>query len=65
VDVDPFGWVDDATDRRSAVFQALGAASACWENLSGAGVFDSTRAKAIGEALLAKLEELDAEGAQA
>jgi hypothetical protein len=38
-----------------AVFTALGAASACWEDLGGAGVFDSTRAKAIGDALVAWL----------
>lgn len=39
-------------DLDGAVFQALGAASTCWENLSGAGVFDSTRAKDIGDGLL-------------
>lgn len=38
-----------------AVFQALGAASACWDNLRGAGVFNSTRAKEIGDKLLAHL----------
>lgn len=36
----------------SAVFQALGAASTCWENLEAAGVFDSTRCKEIGDALV-------------
>lgn len=40
-----------------AVFQAIGAASVCWEHLEGTGIFDSTRAKAIGDALLAKLVE--------
>lgn len=35
-----------------AVFQALGAASVCWESLQEAGVFDSTRAKQIGEELV-------------
>lgn len=34
------------------VFVALGAASACWADLSGAGIFQSSRAKEIGEALL-------------
>lgn len=34
------------------VFEALGAVSACWDNLKGAGVFESTRARAIGEKLL-------------
>lgn len=33
------------------VFEALGEASGCWENLKGAGVFESTRAKEIGEKL--------------
>lgn len=44
------------------VFVALGMASACWDNLSGAGVFDSTRAKEIGEALIEVLKE-DLQGA--
>lgn len=34
------------------VFEALGAVSVCWDNLSEAGMFDSTRARAIGEELL-------------
>lgn len=42
---------------RSAVFQALGAASACWDNLTGAGVFESDRACAIGERLLEFIEQ--------
>lgn len=43
---------DRADSVESAVFQALGAASVCWEDISGTGIFDSTRAKEIGEALL-------------
>jgi hypothetical protein len=35
-----------------AVFQALGAASVCWESMEGTGVFQSDRAKQIGEELL-------------
>lgn len=38
-----------------AVFQALGAASMCWEHVDKAGVFQSERAKAIGDALLNKI----------
>lgn len=38
----------------SAVFQALGAASMCWSE-TPKGIFDSTRAKEIGEALLLKI----------
>lgn len=36
----------------SAVFQALGAASMCWKP-APAGEFDSARAEAIGDGLLA------------
>lgn len=50
-----------AFDRResltltSAVYQAIGAASVCWENPGGAGVFDSDRAAEIAEALLTEI----------
>lgn len=40
-----------------AVFVALGSASACWENLGGAGVFDSDRCAEIGHELVAWLAE--------
>ena len=36
-----------------AVYQALGAASVCWEDPGGAGIFQSERAGQIGQALLA------------
>jgi hypothetical protein len=49
---------DGTLSLEAAVFQALGAASACWENLEGAGVFQSERAKEIGEALLEVIPEL-------
>lgn len=45
---------DGAVSVESAVFQALGAASMCWSE-TPTGVFDSTKAKEIGEALLEKL----------
>lgn len=48
---------DGALSLSSAVFQALGGASTCWEAIEHAGVFDSTRAKEIGDALLAYIEE--------
>lgn len=35
-----------------AIYTAIGAASGCWSNLEGAGVFESERAADIGEALL-------------
>lgn len=43
---------------RSLVFQALGAASMCWENIEGAGVFRSERAAEIGEGLIEELRDL-------
>lgn len=49
---------DDELSIESAVFQALGGASMCWEAIEHAGVFDSTRAREIGERLL---EHLDVE----
>jgi hypothetical protein len=41
-----------------AVYQAIGAASMCWEDVAKAGVFDSTRAKEIGDDLLVKVRTL-------
>lgn len=46
---------DGSLSLESAVFQALGAASVCWESMAGTGVFDSDQAKEIGEALLAEI----------
>lgn len=40
-----------------AVFQALGAASMCWENMEGGGIFESDKAKVIGEALMARIRQ--------
>jgi len=47
---------DGIEDVRAAVFQTIGAASVCWQSPEGAGVFDSTRAAALGEGLLAWLD---------
>lgn len=47
---------DDQLNR--LVFEALGAASTCWENLSGTGVFQETRCKEIGEILVRDLKNL-------
>lgn len=46
---------DGTLSIESAVFQALGGASTCWESLSEAGEFDSARAKEIGEALIERI----------
>lgn len=48
---------DEEPTLETFVFQALGAASICWEILSGAGTFDSTRAKEIGDALCTTIRE--------
>lgn len=39
------------------IFQALGAASVCWETPEGAGVFDSEHAKEIGDKLVDFIRE--------
>lgn len=39
----------------SLVFEALGAASVCWDSLNQAGTFHSDKAKEIGQKLLADL----------
>lgn len=52
-----FGFEGMAID--TAVYQALGAASVCWSNMAGAGVFDSGRAKVIGDQLLARVKRGD------
>lgn len=60
---EPWGFTPDPDDEdveplsiESAVYQALGGASTCWEDLSDAGVFDSTRAHEIGGLLLEYLD---------
>lgn len=52
-----FDYGDRAPNIRSAVFQALGTASMCWSETPD-GVFDSTLAKEVGEALLAEMRRL-------
>ncbi|HQW88321.1 MAG TPA: hypothetical protein PK478_00635 [Nitrospira sp.] len=42
---------------KSVIFQAVGLASTCWDNLIGAGTFDDQLAKQIGEDLTAFLRE--------
>src|SRR5207302_4508272 len=45
----------DAETLDELVFQALGAASVCWAYPEKAGVFNSDRAKALGEELLMRI----------
>jgi hypothetical protein len=47
--------LDQAETLKGAVYRAIGAASVCWKTLEGAGVFQSDRAKLIGEELLAEI----------
>lgn len=50
-------WRGDLPDQ-SVVFEALGAVSACWDNLKDAGVFESDRAQEIGNQLVAYIKEV-------
>jgi len=50
---------NEAETLESNIFQALGAASMCWQYPGGGGIFDSTRAKAIGELLTAYINRHD------
>jgi len=45
----------EALTLREILYQALGAASMCWESLDKAGTFNSTRAEEIGRALEAEV----------
>lgn len=49
---------EDCETPKEAVFQALGAASVCWESLEHAGIFQSTKAELIGNQLIERLSEL-------
>ena len=55
----PVPFVGDTPEEQlhSAVFQAIGSASMCWEHVEDAGVFNDTLAAAIGEGLLAWFKE--------
>lgn len=46
----------DSATLEEAVYLALGAASSCWDNLEGAGTFESERAGAVGRGLLKAIE---------
>lgn len=52
-----FEFYDAGNDLESYVYQALGAASVCWESMDGTGVFDSDKALEIGKALISKIRE--------
>lgn len=44
--------IQTADTLEEAVYISIGAASACWDNLRGAGTFESERAKTIADTLL-------------
>lgn len=48
---------DGSLPLETAVFQALGAASVCWDPMDGTGVFQSEQAKSIGDALVAYVRD--------
>ena len=43
------------------IMQAMGQASMCWENVGGAGVFDSQAAVVVGESLLYDIQQVIAD----
>lgn len=43
------------SELRTTITQAIGAASTCWDNLMGAGVFESERAGEIAKELIGKV----------
>ena len=47
---------DGTLTLKEAVRQALGAASVCWSNVSGAGTFQSERCSDIADALIEFIE---------
>ena len=48
---------DPIPSASSAVHQAVGAGSVCWENMVGTGVFNEEQARAISEGLLKFLHD--------
>jgi hypothetical protein len=56
---------DFIADITEPIFLAVGEASACWENLSGAGVFDDSHAAAVANGLVARITEAFDEHAEA
>jgi hypothetical protein len=49
---------DDVESVDELLGQMVGAASVCWENPGGAGIFDSTEAKKVVDEGLARLEQI-------
>lgn len=54
----PFAFQPDSEGEltlQAAVYQAIGAASVCWEHMTGTGIYDDGRAVEIAEALLERI----------
>lgn len=51
---------DDALTVEQLIYQAVGAASVCWENPGGAGIFDDGKARGVADDALARLKEIQA-----
>jgi hypothetical protein len=49
----------DATDRKEVLGQLAGAASVCWDNPGGAGVFHSDEAQKLVEDAFVRLDEIE------
>lgn len=49
--------LDDPEDLTAAVYQAVGAASVCWETMEGTGVFQEAQARNVAEDLLAYIAQ--------
>jgi hypothetical protein len=48
----------DATSVESLIYQTVGAASVCWENPGGAGIFDDRKAAETARDALERLYQL-------
>lgn len=53
----------DCKTIEEVVFQAMGFASICWDNMEGTGEFDSTSAKECGEAAVERIKTIVDRGA--
>ena len=54
--------LDVARGWEGKIMQAMGEASMCWSNIDGAGIFDSEKAKQIGDNLVAYLRNNTTKG---
>lgn len=55
--VDTFKEIRNAKDLDQAVHMAVGAASVCWESMTGTGTFQDDRARNVAAALIAYVND--------